>query len=513
MWGNAIQLNNSYFSTFNIYTIIYSCIIKTNFTTQEYNNSFLLKNIFSEERNVTMNNRIDKAPLKDYGISTALRYGSPITRLSAIVFGLGNLTHKQIGKGLCFLLTEISYILFMVQFGVSSLLGFFSLGTAQQQEVFNEELGIYEYVLGDNSMLCLLYGVITIFITLGFIMFMIASVKSAYYAEYRVAHGKKLNSFKEDLYSLKDDKVHISLLTLPTLGIVMFTIIPLVFMIFIAFTNYDKEHLPPGKLFDWVGLANFKSIFDMGAGGIGKTFFPVLMWTLVWAFFATFTNYFLGMILALIINRKGTKWKGFWRFNFVLSIAIPAFVSLLTMRTIFSESGPMNVLLREWGLIAKTQSVPFWTNGSLAKIMVILVNIWIGVPYTMLNHTGILQNIPADLYEAAEVEGAGPVVKFFKITLPYMLFVTGPFLITTFIGNINNFNVIYLLSGGGPGNLDYYYAGETDLLVTWLYKLTITEKDYKMGSVIGIMIFIISAIFSLIAYRHTAAYKNEEAFQ
>lgn len=452
-------------------------------------------------------------PLKDYSIGNALKYGSGVTRLSGIVLGLGNMCHKQVQKGLCFFAAELLYILYMILFGGKSIVNFFTLGTHQQAEVFNEELGIYEYVLGDNSMLCLLYGVVTLFITLFFIVLMIASVKSAYYVECQVKNNKKVVTFRQDLHSLKDDKIHITLLAMPTLGIILFTIIPLVFMIFIAFTNYDKNHLPPGKLFEWVGFENFKNIFSTGSEGIGRTFFPVLGWTLIWAVFATFTNYFLGMILALLINRKGTRAKGFWRFTFVLSIAIPAFVSLLTMRTIFSESGPVNVLLRQWGVIDASKSVPFWTDGLLAKVMVIVVNIWIGVPYTMLQCTGILQNIPTELYEAADVEGANAVQKFFKITLPYMLFVTGPYLITTFIGNINNFNVIFLLSGGGPGNLDYYYAGETDLLVTWLYKLTMTEKDYKMGSVIGIMIFIISAVFSLIAYRHTASYKNEESFQ
>ena len=458
---------------------------------------------------------IDKSqpPVKDYSIGNALKYGDNITRLSGIILGLGNMCRKQVQKGLCFLAAELLYIYYMAAFGVRAIANFITLGNNQQTEVFNEELGIYEYILGDNSMLCLLYGVVTLFITLFFIVLMIASVKSAYYVECENKRGKNSVSFREDLFELKDGKLHVTLLTLPTIGIILFTIIPLVFMIFIAFTNYDKNHLPPGKLFDWVGVDNFKSIFTTGSRGIGSTFFPVLLWTLVWAVFATFTNYFLGMILALLINRKGTKAKGFWRFNFVLSIAIPAFVSLLTMRTIFSESGPVNVLLRQWHIIGASDAVPFWTDGGLAKVMVILVNIWIGVPYTMLQCTGILQNIPTELYEAADVEGANAVTKFFKITLPYMLFVTGPYLITTFIGNINNFNVIFLLTGGGPGNLDYYYAGKTDLLVTWLYNLTMTEKDYKMGSVIGIMIFVISALFSLVAYRHTASYKNEESFQ
>lgn len=450
---------------------------------------------------------------KDYSVFKALRDGNIITRLSALVFGLGNICNKQIGKGICFLLVEIAYVYYMATFGIKSVVDFITLGTRQQEEVFNEKLQIYEYVTGDNSMLCLLYGVITLFVTLAFIAFMVQSIKSAYYTQILLEHGKSPFTFKQDLASLKNEKLHLAMLSFPTAGVLLFTIVPLVFMIFIAFTNYDKEHLPPGNLFHWVGLENFVDIFDMTSSGIGTTFFPVLIWTFVWAIVATFTNYFLGMILALVINRKNTKWKGFWRFNFMLSIAIPSFVSLLTMRTIFSSNGAVNVILRDLGIIAAAESFPFWTDGTIAKVLIILINIWIGVPYTMLNHTGILQNIPSELYEAADVEGAGNIVKFFKITLPYMLFITGPYLITTFIGNINNFNVIYLLTGGGPNKLDYYYAGETDLLVTWLYKLTITEKDYKLGSVIGIMIFVISAVFSLITYRRTAAYKDEEGLQ
>lgn len=452
-------------------------------------------------------------PENDFSIVTALKYGNVMTRLSALVFGLGNFCHKQIGKGIVFLVLEVAYIYYMIIFGISALGDFVTLGTREQEEVFNEKLQIYEYITGDNSMLCLLYGVVTLFVTLAFLIIMAESVKSAYFSQYLKSVGKEPASFVKDMYSLKNQKLHLALLSFPMAGVILFTIVPLVFMIFIAFTNYDKAHLPPGNLFQWVGIENFVNIFDMSGQGIGSTFMPVLIWTFVWAFMATFTNYFLGMILALVINRKNTKWKGFWRFNFMLSIAIPSFVSLLTMRTLFSDNGAVNVILRDLGVIAVSESYPFWTNANIAKVMIILINIWIGVPFTMLNHTGILQNIPTELYEAADVEGAGSVAKFFRITLPYMLFITGPYLITTFIGNINNFNVIYLLTGGAPERLDYYYAGETDLLVTWLYKLTITEKDYKMGSVIGIMIFIISAVFSLITYRQTSAYKDEEGLQ
>lgn len=199
----------------------------------------------------------------------------------------------------------------------------------------------------------------------------------------------------------------------------------------------------------------------------------------------------------------------------MLSIAVPQFVTLLTMRTLLQPNGAVNMLLREWGVIAKDAALPFFTDPTWARITIIVVNMWVGIPYTLLTTTGILQNIPTELYEAAKVDGAGRRVTFLKITLPYMLFVTAPTLITTFINNINNFNVIYLLSGGAPATMEYYQgtAGKTDLLVTWLYKLTIDNKDYSYGAVIGILTFVISIVLSLAAYRRTAAYKNEEGFQ
>ena len=131
----------------------------------------------------------------------------------------------------------------------------------------------------------------------------------------------------------------------------------------------------------------------------------------------------------------------------------------------------------------------------------------------MLICTGILMNIPDDLYESAKIDGASPTRMFVKITLPYMLFVTGPYLLNQFIGNLNNFNVIFLLTGGGPSNMDYLYAGDTDLLITWLYKLTVSESNYKLAAVISIIMFIIIAVISLIFYSRTNAVKNEEDFR
>lgn len=451
-------------------------------------------------------------PDKNPSFIVAFKEGNAITKLSAVIFGLGNLVQKQIIHGLILLGVEAAYLYYMISYGFSAIGDMITLGTNVQEEVFDEAKQIYVYVTGDNSMLCLLYGVMTLFLTAAFICMMGVSIRSAYKAQRRAEMGKKAPSFIADIKTLKHENLHVTLMSIPVFGVLAFTVVPLVFMILIAFTSYDKNHQPPGNLFDWVGFDNFKAMFATGST-LARTFWPVLEWTLIWAVVATFSTYILGMLLAIVINRKGTKAKSFWRFLFVLSIAVPQFVSLLTMRTLFNTNGPINVILREIGMIGMTESVPFLTDPFMAKIVIIVVNIWIGVPYSMLTMTGILQNIPADLYEAAKVDGAGAVTIFFKITLPYMLFITTPNLITQFVGNINNFNVIFLLSGGGPDSLEYYYAGKTDLLVTWLYKLTITNKDYNLGAVIGIFIFVIMATLSLITYRHTASYKDEEAFQ
>jgi arabinogalactan oligomer/maltooligosaccharide transport system permease protein len=243
-------------------------------------------------------------------------------------------------------------------------------------------------------------------------------------------------------------------------------------------------------------------------------FLRVLAWTFIWAFFATFTNYFLGMLVALLIQRKGIKLKALWRTLFVLAIAIPQFVTLLLMQKILDGDGILNKLLGT-KILWLTDQRHF---SLLPRLMIILVNIWIGVPYTLLMCSGILMNVPADYYEASRIDGASPIKAFFAITLPYMLHVTTPYLITQFVGNINNFNVIWLLTGGGPVDNLHYGGGSgaqsTDLLVTWLYRLT-TDRNprYNVASVIGIVIFVISALLSLITYNKSASAKGEDAFQ
>ncbi len=163
-------------------------------------------------------------------------------------------------------------------------------------------------------------------------------------------------------------------------------------------------------------------------------------------------------------------------------------------------------LLRNAGLIgANMEYIPFLTNAGWAQVMIILINIWVGVPYQMLIATGVLMNIPGDMLEAARIDGANPVQMFFFIKLPYLLNVQGPALVTDFVKNINNFNVIYLLTQDVYVTTDQAMAAssgkEVDLLVTWLFRLTQEQYNYKMAAVIGIMVFIICAVFTVVCFR------------
>lgn len=454
-------------------------------------------------------NRVNEFPTP-YTCRNAIREGGMETKLSMILMGLGNFVHGQKGKGLLYLAIEAAYIVFMAVNGITFLSMLGGLGSVPQKEVWDEASQVYLYTKGDQSILILLYGIATILLSVLMFFAWRGALRSAYKAECLAKAGKHVNTFAEDLKSLLHENLHRLLMTPSMIFIFGFTILPLIFMICMAFTNYSKigNHL---MLFDWVGLENFKALFDSGSI-LGSTFWSVLVWTLVWAFFATFTNYIFGMILAIMINRKDTKAKGFWRFCFVLSCAVPMFVSLLIMRTMLQPEGAVNVLLRNLGWIAQDASLPFFTDPTWARVTVIVVNIWVGVPYTLLQLTGVLQNIPADLYEAAKVDGANSVQIFFKITLPYMLYVTTPYLIATFTGNVNNFNVIYLLSGGDPITDLSSTAGSTDLLVTWLYKLTVDKQYYNIGAVIGILTFIILAVGALFTYRRSKSYKEEGGF-
>ena len=439
-------------------------------------------------------------------IGTTFVQGDIKTKLSYIIFGIGPLLRGQLIKGLVYLAAELLFILYMAGFGWKYLSKISTLGTVATQKVGRKT------IYGDNSFMILLFGILTIIIIAAIILVWRMNIRENLVEEQLLKAGKALPTNKKFLSSFLDENFDKTLLALPITGIFVFTVLPIIFMICVAFTNYDANHQSPTNLFTWVGLENFRSLFSFGSNGFAGTFLTVLSWTLIWAFFATFIDYFLGLAVAMLINKKGIKFKKLWRTILVLTIAVPQFVSLLYIMKMFANDGLVNAYLMKWGWI--TSPIPFWTDPTLAKITIVVVNIWIGIPYMMLIATGLLMNIPEDLYESARIDGANPFQMFWSITLPYMLFVTGPFLLTQFTGNLNNFNVIFLLTQGRPQSMKLTgNAGYTDLLVTWLYKMTVTDTNYKMAAVIGIMVFLVTAVVSLVVYNMLPSVRDEEGFQ
>ena len=451
--------------------------------------------------------------------------GSIGTKLSHFIFGAGNFYHGQIIKGILFLLLQVGIILFMVLcpqvngefYGYKALINL-KLGGFEGGE-FDPATG--EFVNPSNDMLRLLFGLVTIAVIILYFVIWLSNIKSSYKADTDVKQGKKPTTFVEDLKELLDTRFHILMITPTLVAALAFTLLPTIFMICMAFTTYNLFDMNDAgtSLFYWNGFANFGYMFS-GQSALGKEisvrFLPVLGWTFIWAVLATFTCYFGGILLAILINKKGLMGKKVFRTFFVLTIAIPQFISLLAVRNLFSEYGPINDLIVNVFHWSDSAIGFFGLNDTdseiLAKVMVIVINMWLGIPYTMLMTSGILMNIPADLYEAGTVDGASKTKMFWKITLPYVIFVTTPYLIGSFVGNINSFNTIFLLTGGGP-TYSGYRAGGTDLLVTWLYKLTIENGEYNTGAVIGILTFIITATITLITYTRSKAFNEEDTFQ
>ena len=464
-------------------------------------------------------------------ILNTFKKGNLAVKLSFLVFGLGNLYYGQIMRGILFLLFEIIFIVytFIIPTGgiywikkVQWFMTGSTVGTEQGAMKYNPATDAYGWVAGDDSVRVLLYGLLSVFFIIAFVVVWRMQVKQCRINMQIKEQGRKITYAKDDLRSLIDEQFHKTLLTPSLLGIMIFTVLPIIYMIIIAFTNYDAAHDGHANLFSWVGFENFNSFTSFGSDGLGLVLGEMVGWTLMWAFFATFTNYFFGLFIAIIINKKGIRFKKLWRTILVMTIAIPQFVSLMYVGKLFTQQGVIGSFLESANLLpeimVKQNQMSLWSNPVSSKILLVVINLWVGVPYMMLTATGILMNIPADLYESSRVDGANAFQQFTKITLPYMLFVTGPSLLTSFVGNLNNFNVIYLLNGGGPTNTEVGTIGGTavghsDLLITFLFKVTTgTGNKYYLASVLGIFVFLFVAVLSLIVYNVIPSTKNEEDY-
>lgn len=437
--------------------------------------------------------------LKFSGAKEITMQGNGKVAASMIVMGLGQLLYKQWAKGFMYLFIQIAFIVYFILTGGADLFGLFTLGQVESNAWYGIE--------GDNSVVMLLMGILAVFLILLYVLIYVANVKDAYRLQCAEDTLKQPDSFAKEAGDLLDKSFYKTAMALPVIGVCVFSILPIVFMILIAFTNYGEPYIPPA-LVDWAGLENFKNILSLGQ--FAPTFFKIFGWNMLWAVLSTSVNYLAGLGLALLLNKKCVKGKAIWRAFPILAYAIPGFITLLGFKFMFSYGGPINYYIQQGG----GEAIGFlgldakWT----ARFIGLGVNAWISIPSTMLLATGILSNINTDLYEAARVDGASSFKQFIKITLPYVLFATTPVLISQFIGNFNNFGIFYFLRGG----LDmdgYFLASDTDLLINWLYRMSIDNNYYSIGAAISLIIFIITSVISLTVYVLSPSYKQEETFR
>lgn len=439
---------------------------------------------------------------------------------------------------------------------IRSYWGVFTLGTTKKIEfrdysAFNDAFTFHDDekfvtieesypVLGHVSTHVLLEGLIGMILSLFFFIFLIWSVVDAYrtsekrYKEEEVEQG--LEYFK-DVYESSFEYIVLS----PALFVLAFiSIMPIAFGFLLAFTSVSGKQSMIDT-FDYVGFSNFFSLFNFADGfgaSFGRAFWRVLIWTIIWAVFSTGTVFFGGLFQALILNSERVQFKKFWRTILILPWAMPALLSQMVFSVMFGETGFINNMFRQVGLYdlfiklgwlgrdfsmlqgserlfyIGRDNIQWFTNPfnpTFVKIILIIVNIWLGFPYFMALMSGIMTSIDKSLYEAADIDGATKRQKLRFITMPLILYSTAPILIMTFSGNFNNFGVIYFITGGGPnsGNFSRGFAGDTDILISWMYKLTVDESIYNIASVFSVLIFIFVGSITAWNLSRTRAFKED----
>lgn len=412
-----------------------------------------------------------------------------LAAILSIIPGIGQFYNKRYIKGSIFIVFFISFISVFYQFMNIGFWGLFTLGTLPKL---------------DDSRVLLAQGIISLLLIAFAITLYIVNIIDAYRNADQYNKGFEIKDRKGRMTATWD-KTFPYLLISPGIFLLIFVVVfPLLFMCFLAFTNYNLYNAPPRHLLEWVGFDNFKSLVTVP---IWKTtFFNVLTWTIVWTLVATTLQIALALLLAIIVNHPLIRFKKLIRTVLILPWAVPSFVTILIFAAIFNDDfGSINndILQPLFGIAPAWLNDPFW-----AKVALILIQVWLGFPFVFALFTGVLQSISSDWYEAADMDGASSWQKFRNITFPHILFATAPLLIMQYAGNFNNFNLIYLFNKGGPP-VSGQNAGSTDILISWVYRLTFDMQNYNMAATISLIIGVFIAIIAFLQFRKTSTFKDE----
>ncbi|MDO5047486.1 MAG: ABC transporter permease subunit [Anaerococcus sp.] len=415
--------------------------------------------------------------------------------LSAPLPGLGQILNGQWQKGLIFFLGT----LFIYLIAIPYALGF---GNYQGEGI----AGLVSLAQGgarlDRSILFMIEGILAlVFVSLAAFI-LIASFKDVRKIEKKEILGIRPNNFFETKKFIGSDGFPF-LITAPALVVIIFiVIVPILTAILISFTNMDPQNQ---NKFTWIGLENYLTIAK-GQGIAGQAFWHIFGWTIMWTIGASSLAIILGFVFALIVNNERIRGKKFFRTVYLLPWAIPAFITIMFFSIMTSRGG---IIADTIGSIFNV-SLDIKNNTVQTRTALILLQGWLGHSYIFLLTTGVLQAIPKDLYEAASIDGATGIQRTFKITIPLVLFQIAPMLINQYTFNFNNFSIIYLYNQGGPFNPEIYgnLAGSSDILISYIYKLTMESQYQAIGAAITVFISIILIIISYFGYKNSSAFKE-----
>jgi len=286
-------------------------------------------------------------------------------------------------------------------------------------------------------------------------------------------------------------------------SITALSILPTIFTIFLAFTDASLFTFRTG--FSFIGLANFKELLN---GSLARVFFPVFGWNLLYALLSTLSQYALGVFLAVLLNNPYMRESNLYRSLFIIPWAIPGTIATIAWVALFNTSGgQINLWLnRLFGL----DPIPWLQHPNLAKIATLIVNLWLGFPFFMTICLAAMSSIPDELYEAAEIDGAGAWQEFWRITFPLMFKITVPMLVNSFALSFNNLNTALLLTNGMPPRIGSAWAGHTDILASVSYKLTVDLNRYSLSAAVSVVLFLIVAGLTLVNMKVTGAFGEEE---
>lgn len=416
----------------------------------------------------------------------------------SLIPGIGQIYNEQLIKGIIFSLIFVLFLIELYIFGIGAIQNFITLGTTPRE---------------DHSLFLLIEGTIQIIIMVFFLVFYVVNIIDAKETAKKWQEGIKVNKTIKDMaQSIYRDGFAYLLIVPAYFFMTVAIIFPVLVTIFIALTNYDFKNIPPANILDWVGLGNFIKIFSLSS--YRRAFSSVFSWTIIWTLLATTLQISLGIFTAVVMHQDFIKFRRLFGVILLLPWAVPAFITIMSFSNMFNDSvGAINtqvipfinnfIPLFDIPRIAwKTD--PFWTKTAL-----IMIQGWLGFPYIYVMVTGILQSIPDDLYEAAKIDGAGPLKRFSSITLPMIFAVAAPIFLTQYTGNFNNFSIIYLFNAGGPGSVGSG-AGATDILISWIFQLTTGQApQYSIAAALTLIVSFIVISVSLIVFRRSNAFKLE----